>query len=204
MNLVKGTCTEELFIALNLPESLRGKTLRNPIGNTIVYDLQQRIAVVFYPMNHGDYPDVYNLLSIDGKIIPVWDKLPGSDIPDGVIEICLTKEMLHLDDAYLINLVEQAFKVRSTNNTCPSPVKVTGRPPVARPPEELIKFLNSLVLERDPEFGIDYFVPFRMMQEELDALRSYLKKNGDIGLSEPARQLLKKAISRRRWQRWGF
>lgn len=204
MELVEGTCTEALFTALNLPESLRTETLRNPIGKAIVYNLEQRIVVVFYPMNHGDYPDVYSVLSIDGKIIPVWDKLPGSDIPDGIIEVCLTKEMLHLDDAYLINLVEQAFKVRSTNNTCPSPVKVSGRPPVPRLPVDLIDFLNNLALKGDTEFGIKYFVPLRMMQEELDALRNYLKKNGDTALSEPARQLLKKAISRRRWQRWGL
>ena len=197
MNLIKGTCTEALFVALNLPEHLRTETLRNPIGNSIVYDLEQRVVLIFYPMHHGYYPDVDGVLSIDGNIMTVWDKLPGSDIPEGVIEICLTKEMFHLDDEYLINLVEQAFKVRSTNNTFSSPVKVTGRPAIPRSPLILIKFLNNLVieLEEDFEFAKKHFVPFCMMQNELDELISYLNKNTDTDLSASARQFLEKSIA---------
>lgn len=192
-----GECTEDLFKVLNLPESLRESRLYDPISQYIVYNSEERIALIMYPSHHGYYPDQYRNLCINGQILSVLERPQGADIPDGVVEVTLPNPDFELEDVFLITVISQAFCVYFQVKECPYNIKIEGRRLQPRSPQNLVTYLNKLVVALDGanEFAIQRFVPFCVRNDEFDAFIAYLEQSLWFGLSVQAKELVERALA---------
>lgn len=192
-----GTCTEMLFQALGLPNHLRESGLNYPFGRRIVYDLDRHIALIIYPTHHGYYPDEYRNLWINGQILSILERPKGVDIPDGNITVTLPDPDFALEDNFLKTVIEQAFCTHFQIEKCPYIIKIQGRCPQPRSPDELVRYLNKLVilLEGDYRFAIKHFVPFCVRGNEFEPFITNLEQNSWRGLSVQAKTLLESALA---------
>lgn len=197
MNLVKGTCTEELFVALNLPEILKEQPHKNPVGRNCVYDLYRHIVLIIYPTHHGYYPEEYRVFAINGKIMDISERWSGAQTFEGIVQLGVSGLTDDMSDEFLTSTLRKCYEVGEVLGERLFAIELVGRPSVPRSPLILIKFLNNLVLELegDFDFAIQHFVPFCMMQREFDGLMKYLEKNMSTDLSAPAQQLLEDSIA---------
>lgn len=192
-----GECTEDLFKVLNLPESLRESRLYDPIGRHIVYSLEERTALIMYPFHHASYPDRHGYLCINDKVLSVLERPKGAGIPDGVVEVTLPNPDFELEDVFLITVISQAFCVYFQVKECPYNIKIEGRRSQPRSPQNLVTYLNKLVvaLEGTNEFAIQRFVPFCVRNDEFDAFIVYLEQSSWLGLSVQAKELVESALA---------
>ncbi len=57
MAFVLEKCSDKVFAQLSLPDRLHSDERLNPIGQSLVFDLGRRSALMLHPFHHADYPD---------------------------------------------------------------------------------------------------------------------------------------------------